>query len=168
MQTLDAMPENPATEESRPGAFDRVLVAAGTAAEGQSLAAWIEREGFDVMTATDGREALLIAGSSWQPDIVLLDPMLPEGDGSSVYEQFRARNRVAVILVLGAGSEADEVRNLEAGADDYVGKRFSPEVLLARMRAHLRSRQASGNQRILQTGDLWLDTKNYAARVKGD
>ena len=70
--------------------------------------------------------------------------------------------------MLGAGSEADEVRNLEAGADDYVGKRFSPEVLLARMRAHLRSRQASGNQRILQTGDLWLDTKNYAARVKGD
>jgi DNA-binding response OmpR family regulator len=150
------------------GESHRVLVAAGSVPEGDSLAGWLEREGFDVMTATDGREALQIAGSSWQPDVVLLDPTLPGFDGSSVYEQVQTRNRAAVIFVLGDGSEADEVRNLEAGADDYVGKRISPELLLARVRAHLRSRQASGNQRILQPGDLWLDTKNYAARVKGE
>ena len=73
-----------------------------------------------------------------------------------------------MIFVLGDESEEDEVQSLEAGADDYVGKRFSSEVLLARVRAHLRSRRAAGNQRILQRGDLWLDTKNYAARVKGE
>jgi DNA-binding response OmpR family regulator len=120
------------------------------------------------MTATDGEEALLIAHSSWQPDVVLLDPTLQGVEGSSVYEQIRTKNLAAVIFVLGDGSEADEVRSLEAGADDYVEKRISPEVLLARVRAHLRSRQASGNGRILQPGDLWVDTKNYAARVKGD
>jgi DNA-binding response OmpR family regulator len=128
----------------------------------------LEREGFDVMTATDRGEALQLTGSSWQPDVVLLDPTLPGVDGSSIYEQVQARNRAAVIFVLGDGSEADEVRSLEAGADDYVEKRISPEVLLARVRAHLRSRQASGNGRILQPGDLWVDTKNYAARVKGN
>ena len=106
--------------------------------------------------------------SSWQPDVVLLDPTLPRVDGSSAYEQIRTKNRAAVIFVLGDGSEADEVRSLEAGADDYVERRISPEVLLARVQAHLRSRRASGNGRILQPGDLWLDTKNYAARVKGD
>jgi DNA-binding response OmpR family regulator len=97
-----------------------------------------------------------------------LDPTLPGIDESSVYKQVRTKNRAAVILVLGDGSEENEVRSLEAGADDYVGKRFSPEVLLARMRAHLRSRRASGKRRILEPGDLWLDTKNYAARVKGE
>jgi two-component system response regulator ResD len=73
-----------------------------------------------------------------------------------------------VILVLGDESEEDEVQSLEAGADDYIAKRFSPEVLLARVRAHLRSRRAAGNQRILQSGDLWLDAKNYATRVKDE
>ena len=145
-----------------------MLLAAGSVAEGFSVAGWLEREGFDVMTAADAREALQIAGSSWQPDVVLLGPTLPGVDGFSVYKQVRAKNRTAVIFVLGDESEEDEVRSLEAGADDYVAKRFSPEVLLARVRAHLRSRRAAGNQRILQPGDLWLDAKNYATRVKGE
>ena len=145
----------------------RVLLAAESLAESFSLAGWLEREGFDVLTATDGQEVLQIASSSWQPDVVLLDLTLPEVDGFSVYKQVRAKNRAAVILVLGDESEEDEIRCLEAGADDYVARRFSPEVLLARVRAHLRSR-AAGNQRILQPGDLWLDAKNYATRVKGD
>jgi len=140
----------------------------GDVTEGDSLAGWLGYEGFDVMTATDVEEALLIAHSSWQPDVVLLDPTLPGVDGSSVYEQIRTKNRAALIFVLGDGSEADEVQSLETGADDYVERRISPEVLLARVRAHLRSRRASGNGRILQPGDLWLDTKNYAARVKGE
>ena len=145
-----------------------MLLAGKGVAEGFSLAGWLEDEGFDVMTATDAREALQIAGSSWQPDVVVLDSTLPEIDGFSVYKQIRAKNRAAVIFVLGDGSEVDEVRNLEAGADDYVAKHYSPEVLLARVRAHLRSRRAAGNQRILQPGDLWLDVKNYATRVKGE
>jgi DNA-binding response OmpR family regulator len=172
VHTLDAMAEKPPTGESRPGGSHRVLVAAANVAEGvpevDSLAGRLEREGFDVMTAADAQEALLIAGSSWQPDVVLLDPTLPGVDGFSVCEQVRARNRAAVIFALGDGSEADEVRSLKAGADGYVGMRLSPEVLLARVRAHLRSRQASGKGRILRPGDLWLDTKNYAARVKGE
>jgi DNA-binding response OmpR family regulator len=146
----------------------RVLLAAESLAEGFSLAGWLEREGFDVLTATDGQEVLQIASSSWQPDVVLLDLTLPEVDGFSVYKQVRAKNRAAVILVLGDESEEDEIRCLEAGADDYVARRFSPEVLLARVRAHLRSRRAAGNHRIIESGDLWLDAKNYATRVKGE
>src|SRR5215210_6267517 len=155
MQTWVDMAEKPSTGESY-----RLLLAAASVAEGFSGVGWLECEGFDVMTATDGQEALQIACSSWQPDVVLLDLMLPGVDKFSVYNQVRAKNRTAVIFVLGDGSEEDEVRSLEAGADDYVAKRFSPEVLLARVRAHLRSRRAAGNQRILQPGDLWLDAKN--------
>ena len=157
------MAEKHSTEESH-----RLLLAAKSVAEGFSVAGWLEREGFDVLTATDGQEALQIACSSWQPDVVLLDLTLPGIEGSSIYKQVRAKNRTAVIFVMGDESGEDEVRSLEAGADDYLPKRFSPEVLLARVRAHLRSRQAAGHQRILQPGDLWLDAKNYATRVKGD
>ncbi len=145
-----------------------MLLAGESIAAGFSLAGWLEREGFDVMTAADAQEDLQIAGSSWQPDVVVLDPTLPGVDGFSVYKQVRAKNRAAVIFVLGDGSEEDEVRSLEAGADDYVAKHYSPEILLARVRAHLRSRRAAGNQRVLQPGDLWLDAKNYATRVKGE
>jgi DNA-binding response OmpR family regulator len=163
MQTLVDMAEKYSTEESH-----RLLLAAESVAEGFSLAGWLESEGFDVITASDAQEALQIAISSWQPDVVLLDLTLPGIEGSSVYKQVRAKNRMAVIFVMGDESGEDEVRSLEAGADDYLPKRFSLEVLLARVRAHLRNRRAAGNQRILQYGDLWLDAKNYATRVKGD
>ena len=155
-------------EKQTAGGTYRVLVAAGSVAGDLSLAEWLEREGFEVITAIDGQEASQIAGSSWQPDVVLLDLTLLDADGFSVCERVRAANRRAVIFVLSTGSQEDEVRSLEAGADDYVAKPFSPEVLLARVRAHLRSRRAAGNQRILESGDLWLDAKNYATRVKGE
>src|SRR5215217_6975664 len=163
MQTLVDMAEKHSTEESY-----RLLLAAESVAEGFSLAGWLESEGFDLMTAADGQEALQIAGSSWQPDVVLLDLTLPGIEGSSIYKQVRAKNRTAVIFVMGDESGENEVRSLEAGADDYLPERFSPDVLLARVRAHLRNRRAAGHQRILQYGDLWLDAKNYATRVKGD
>ncbi len=121
MQTLVDMAERHSTGESH-----RLLLAAESVIEGFSVADWLEREGFDIITASDGQEALQIACSSWQPDVVLLDLELPGVDGFSVYKQIRAKNRRAVIFVLGDGSEEDEVRSLEAGADDYAAKRFSP------------------------------------------
>ena len=86
MQTLVDMAERHSTGESH-----RMLLAMESVAEGFSLAGWLEREGFDVLTATDGQEAMQIAGSSWQPDVVLLDLTLPGVDGFSVYRQVRAK-----------------------------------------------------------------------------
>jgi DNA-binding response OmpR family regulator len=163
MQTLADMAEKEPTQGSH-----RVLVAAESAADDISLASWLKHEGFEAMTAIDEQEALQIAGSSWQPDVVLLDLGPPKVDVFAVCERVRATNQRTVIFVLGSDSEEDEVRSLEAGADDYVVKPFSPEVLLARIRAHLRARRTAGNQRILEIGDLWLDTRNYATWVKGE
>jgi two-component system response regulator MtrA len=163
MQTLADMAERATTVGSH-----RVLVALEGAADAASLASWLEHEGFEVMTAIDEQEAVQIASTSWQPDVVLLDLRLPELDALSVCEQVRATNQRAVIFVLSGDSQEAEVRSLEAGADDYLAKPFSPEVLLARIRAHLRTRRTAGNQRILEVGGLWLDTKNYATWVKGE
>jgi DNA-binding response OmpR family regulator len=163
MQTLADMAEKETTQGPH-----RVLVAAESAADDTSLASWLKHEGFEVTTAVDGQEVLQLAGSSWQPEIVLLDLMPSEVDVFSVCERVRDTNRTVVIFVLGGASEEDEIRSLEAGADDYLAKPFSLKVLLARLRAHLRRAHVSGNQRILQFGDLRLDAKNYATWVKGE
>ena len=164
MQTLAGMAEKQTSE----GSHRVLVVAAQCAADDICLAGWLKREGFEIITAIDGQEAMQIADSSWQPDVVLVDLTLPNVDGLSVCERIRATNQRAVIFVLSSDSEEDEVRSLEAGADDYVAKPFSLTVLLARIWAHLRSCRAAGNQRILISGDLWLDAKNYATRVKGE
>jgi DNA-binding response OmpR family regulator len=146
----------------------RLLVTTANAAEDVCFAGWLQREGFEVMTVVDGQEALQIATSSWQPDVVLLDLRLLDVDGLAVCERIRATNQSAVIFVLSGESGEREIQSLDAGADDYVEKPFEPEVLLARVRAHVRNRQAAGSRRILMHGDLWLDVKNYATRVKGE
>jgi two-component system response regulator RegX3 len=150
------------------GGPHRLLVAAESADDEISLADWLKREGFGDMTAVNGQEALQIAGSSWQPDVVVLDLTSPEVGGFAVCERVRATNQRAVIFVLGKELQEDEIRSLEAGADGYLAKPFSLKVLLARIRAHLRRARVTGNQRILEFGDLWLDAKNYATRVMGE
>ena len=162
MQTLAVM-----TERQTNGGSHRILFTAGSAVDDISLVSSLDHEGFEVMTAIDEQEALQIAGSSWQPDIVLLNQRPHEVDGLSVCERIRATNCSAVIFVLGGDSEEDEIRSLEAGADDYLAKPFSQKVLVARIRAHLRRAHISGNQRILEFGDVRLDAKNYATWVKG-
>jgi DNA-binding response OmpR family regulator len=144
------------------------IVTVESTADDIPLASCLQREGFQVTTAIDGQEVLQLAGSYWQPDIVLLDLTPSEVNVFSVCERVRDTNRTAVIFVLGRDSEEDEIRSLEAGADDYLAKPFSLKVLLARIRAHLRRAHATGNQRILEFGDLRLDTKNYATWVKGE
>ena len=162
MQTLADMAEKQTT-----GGSHRVLIATESVAGDASLLSRLKHEGFEVMTAIDEQEALQIATTSWQPDIVLLDQRPQEVDGLSVCERIRATNCSAVIFVLGRDSEEDEIRSLEAGADDYLAKPFSQKVLVARIRAHLRRAHISGSQRILEFGDLRLDAKNYATWVKG-
>jgi DNA-binding response OmpR family regulator len=163
MQTWADMTEKETTQGPH-----TVIVTAESAADDISLVSWLKHEGFEVTTAINGQEALQLASSSWQPDVVLLDLTPPEADVFSVCERVRETNRRAVIFVLGKDSEEYEIRSLEAGADDYIAKPFSLEVLLARVRAHLRRAHVAGNQRILEFGDLRLDAKNYATWVKGE
>ncbi len=97
----------------------------------------LESGGYDVIVATDGNSALILLNER-QPDLVLLDIMMPELDGFQVLERLRPHSDVPVIM-LTAKDEVDSVRNaLALGADDYVRKPFSPRELLARIQARLR------------------------------
>ena len=115
----------------------KVLVIEDERPIAEPLADALRREGFDVhlaATAADGLEAF----SAQAPDIVLLDVMLPDGDGRDVLRQIRQGSRTPVVMVSARGEEMDRVLGLELGADDYVTKPFSAAELVARMRAVLR------------------------------
>src|SRR5215510_4410576 len=92
---------------------------------------------YDVRVAADGRSALRLA-REYQPDLILLDLMIPEADGLDVCRELRKSSAVPVIMITARGEELDRVLGLEIGADDYVTKPFSMRELLARIRAVLR------------------------------
>ena len=102
----------------------------------------LEMEGYRVITADSG-EAAVAAFEQQLPDLVVLDIMMPDIDGYTVCQRIRSFSQVPIIMLTGRGSDKEKVRGFNAGADDYVTKPFSAEVLLARVRAVLRRSQAT-------------------------
>lgn len=115
----------------------RILVVDDEPSILQVVTAYLEREGFEVYTATDGPSALQ-AARRYRPDIIVLDIMLPEMDGLDVLTRLRRESDVYVILLTARTEEMDRVLGLSLGADDYVTKPFSPRELVARVKAALR------------------------------
>jgi two-component system response regulator RegX3 len=122
----------------------KVLLAEDDESFIDALVIGLTREGFDVTVARDGNEALRLF-SSVNPDLVLLDLMLPRLSGIDVCRSIRARSSVPIIMVTAKGTEIDTVVGLEVGADDYVSKPYRLRELVARMRAVLR-RTPTGDQ----------------------
>jgi two-component system phosphate regulon response regulator PhoB len=146
-----------------------VLVAEDESALVTLLRYNLEREGYRVVEATDGEEALLLA-SEEKPDLVLLDWMLPQLSGIEVCRRLRARpeSRNEPILMLTArGEEADRVRGLNTGADDYITKPFSMTELLARLRAVLRRIRPSLAEDTVKVGDIEMDRVAHRVRRSG-
>jgi CheY-like chemotaxis protein len=126
-------------EQSEPmaGGRRRILLVEDELSITEPLAAALEREGFDAHVAGTVAEALAAAERE-QPDLVLLDVMLPDGSGFDVCRELRRHSRVPIIMLTARGEEADRVIGLELGADDYVVKPFSAREVVARVRAVLR------------------------------
>ncbi len=131
------------------------------------LKSYLLQEGFDVVTAGDGREALFIVRQE-KPDLILLDLMMPEMGG---YDFLRAHQREAdtpVIILTAKLEENDKVLGLELGADDYITKPFSLRELTARVRAVLRRlEKQSGDQEIYRLGEIYLDRSGRITLVNG-
>lgn len=120
-------------------------------------------EGYTVDIAGTGEEGLGIARER-PPDLVILDIMMPGIDGLAVLQRLRQADvQLPVLLLTAKDAPDDEVHGLESGADDYVVKPFTFEVLLARVRALLRRKQDAAQQRVLRFADLVLDTGSHRA-----
>jgi len=119
----------------------------------------LEKEGFEVGEAVDGEEALLMVAER-RPDLVVLDWMLPTLSGIEVCRRIRRRpeaRNVPIVMLTARGEEADRVRGLNSGADDYVVKPFSPAELVARIRAVLRRLRPAFGDEMLHYADLRMD-----------
>jgi DNA-binding response OmpR family regulator len=130
-----------------------------------TLAYNLSRLGFSVKGVTTGAEALRMA-RKLRPDLILLDVMLPRESGIEICERIRALDEdVVIVMVTAKDAEEDKVRGFEAGADDYVTKPFSMKELVARINANLKRSESGQRGKVLEAGDLQLDTKNVTARV---
>ena len=127
---------------------------------------YLERAGFVVVTAGDGREALMRARTE-HPDLIVLDLGLPQLDGLDVTRQLRRDADVPIIMLTARDDETDTLVGLELGADDYVTKPFSPRELVARVRAVLRRRSASSTAEVIRAGELTLDVPRMRLEVGG-
>ena len=131
------------------------------------LRLYLVREGHRVTPAGDG-EAALAAARTEKPDLVILDVMLPGMDGVEVCRRLRDESGVPVILLTARTGDADKVIGLDAGADDYVVKPFSPRELMARVRAQLRRhRPSASDEPILVADGLELDPNGVEVRLDG-
>jgi len=127
---------------------------------------YLESAGFGVVTAGDGREALMRAHTE-HPDLVILDLGLPQLDGLDVTRSLRRDGDLPIIMLTARDDETDKLIGLELGADDYVTKPFSPRELVARVRAVLRRRDRGGGDDVLRAGALTLDVPRMRLEVDG-
>ena len=135
----------------------------------EALTVGLKREGFRVHVARDGAEALALFDVV-QPDLVLLDVMLPLISGVDVCREIRTRSKVPIIMVTAKTSEIDTVVGLEVGADDYVSKPYRLRELVARMRAALRRAPpvpVRSSHGVLEVGDVCLDPERHEVFVRG-
>ena len=151
----------------------RVLLVEDEEAYVDALTIALEAEGFKVIAAIDGAQALRLFRSE-QPDLVLLDLMLPRISGVDVCREIRSISSVPIIMVTAKSSEIDTVVGLEVGADDYITKPYRIRELVARMRAVLRRSEERAHgaletaNEVLTVGEVRIDTGRHEVTVRGD
>jgi two-component system response regulator MtrA len=147
------------------GVKGRVLVVDDDPALAEMLGIVLKSEGIEASFVTDGDEALA-AFHAFDPDLVLLDVMLPGTDGIDVCRQIRAESGIPIVMLTARTDTVDVVLGLESGADDYVVKPFKPKELVARVRARLR-RNAAPAPETLTIGDVQIDVAGHTVSRGG-
>lgn len=128
----------------------------------------LKKEGYDTLEAFDGEEAVELALSQ-NPDLILLDIMLPKMDGFTVCRKLRQSIATPILMLTAKEEEVDKVLGLELGADDYITKPFSPRELMARVKANLRrlvpaEQVSTDKSNVNKYGDLTIDSDRYEVR----
>ena len=163
--------DRPSVDRSAPEPAAHILIVEDEESLAESVRYNLEREGFRVSVASDGRRAIDRFRSEGA-SLVILDLMLPEISGLDVCRTIRAESDVPIIMVTAKDSEADKVTGLELGADDYVTKPFSVRELVSRVRAHLRRStmrgEATAVDDVVRGGPVEMDVARHEVRVRGD
>lgn len=132
------------------------------------IRAYLEKEGYEVIEAVNGEEAVYSARKE-QPDLIILDVMMPKMDGYEFMHAYRKEASTPIIMLTAKAEETDEVLGLELGADDYISKPFEMRTLLARIRAVLRrSARGQGGREVLEVGKIKVDMSSRKAFLDGE
>jgi len=130
----------------------------------------LKKEGFEVISASDGEKGLELALSE-NPELILLDIMMPKMDGFDVCKKIRKRSQTPIIMLTARAEEIDKVLGFELGADDYVTKPFGIRELMARVKANLRRKESAGEtpgSNVQNYSDLTFDLDMYEVRRRGE
>jgi len=153
----------------------RILIVEDEKPISDVVSAYLRKEGYETDSAEDGLRALELFNESRKKhtphDLIILDLMLPRLSGYEVCKQVRMSSNVPIIMLTAKGSESDVIAGLDEGADDYVIKPFSPRVLVARVRAHLRGNTViepeGENSLVIRSGDIEIDMTAREIRKDG-
>jgi DNA-binding response OmpR family regulator len=135
----------------------------------ESLGLYLKAERYLYSSAYNGEQAMQMAESE-QPDLIILDLMIPRVTGTEVCREIRRRSNVPIIMLTAKGEEIDRVLGLELGADDYIVKPFSPREVIARIKAVLRrlGEKSQESRSLLRFDGLEINIDNYQVKVKGE
>jgi len=147
--------------------MSRILIIDDEANIVELVKLYLTREGFTIESAGTGRDGLSIL-SATNPDLVILDIMLPDIDGFEVCKQIRAKNRVPILMLSARREDVDKIIGLELGADDYLTKPFNPRELVARVKAILRRGQTGeSTPKVVDVCRLHIDIARREATIEG-
>lgn len=146
----------------------KILIADDNPSIVQILSDYIKKEQMIVQSASDGEAALRIF-AQWQPDMILLDVMMPKMDGFTVCKEIRKQSMVPIIMITARSEDFDKIMGLDIGADDYIVKPFSPKEIIARIHAIFRRiDQNTEIKKIIRIGTLTIDESSYQASIIGE
>ena len=129
---------------------------------------FLEREGYAVLEAGDGMEALDLFYEDKNIDLCILDVMMPKLDGWQVLREIRSQSKLPVIMLTARGEERDELQGFEIGADEYISKPFSPKILVARVGALLKRANVLSEEEIIEVGGIVIDKAAHIVTVDGE
>ena len=136
------------------------------------LELYLEKEGYEILKASDGEEAISILNSENNIDLSILDIMMPKVDGYKVVKHLRKISNMPVILISAKNQDSDKILGLDLGADDYITKPFNPLEVVARVNAQIRRKNNLSNsdekKNVLQIGDIILDSYNVKVLVRDE
>ena len=128
---------------------------------------FLEREGFAVLEAGDGKEAVEIFYEHKDIALIILDVMMPHMDGWETCREIRKDSKVPIIMLTARSEERDELQGFELGVDEYISKPFSPKILVARAEAILRRTNAISQDKLLQVNGIEIDKSAHIVRIDG-
>ena len=128
---------------------------------------FLEREGFAVLEAGNGQEAVEIFYEHKDIALIILDVMMPHMDGWETCREIRKDSKVPIIMLTARSEERDELQGFELGVDEYISKPFSPKILVARVEAILRRTNALSQDKLLQVNGIEIDKSAHIVRING-